>query len=148
MIERTRIIGIDPDVDKSGFAVWLPKEQKFEGIEAMTLFEILEYFSINAESILHIRLEAGWLHDGNRHIHSKTTPKVAAKTGENVGRNFQRGIDIAESAAFFHIPCMLIAPSSRNSWKNDEKMFQKITGTKGGNPEKRDAAMLVFGLKQ
>ena len=33
-----------------------------------------------------------------------------------------------------------------NTWKDDEKMFQKITGTKGGNSEKRDAAMLVFKM--
>lgn len=139
-----RIIGIDPDVDKSGFAIWLPEQKCFEQITTLTFYEILEYFSINAETIAYVIVEAGWLNKGNRHIHAKTTPRVAAKTGENTGRNFQRGIDIAEAAAFCKIPCRLAKPTIKNSWKNSEEIFQKMTGVKGGNPEKRDAAMLVF----
>ena len=108
----------------------------------------MEYFSCYHETVLSVVIEAGWLNKGNRHIHAKTTPRIAAKTGENVGRNFQRGIDLVEIMEFFKIPCRLVKPTATNSWKNDEKMFQKITGTKGGNPEKRDAAMLAFGLKQ
>jgi len=141
------IIGIDPDVDKSGFAVWLPSEQIFDEINALTLGEIINYINLNRGRINLVVIEAGWLNKGNRHINEKTTPRIAAKTGENVGRNFQRGIDLAEIMEFFKIPCRLVKPTATNSWKTDEKMFQKITGTKGGNPEKRDAAMLVFGLK-
>ena len=146
--KKTKIIGIDPDVDKSGFAVWLPEIQRFELITSASLLDIMEYFSCYHETVLGVVVEAGWLNKGNRHIHAKTTPRIAAKTGENVGRNFQRGIDLVEIMEFFKIPCRLVKPTATNSWKNDEKMFQKITGTKGGNPEKRDAAMLVFGLKQ
>ena len=141
------IVGIDPDVDKSGFAVWCVHDQKFESIECLTLFEIMTYINLNWGRINFVVIEAGWLNGGNRHIHANTTPRIAAKTGENVGRNFQRGIDLAEIMEFFKIPCRLVKPTVTNSWKHDEKMFQKITGTKGGNPEKRDAAMLVFGLK-
>jgi hypothetical protein len=55
-------------------------------------------------------------------------------------------MDIVELMEWLKIPYRLQKPISPNTWKDDEKMFQKITGTKGGNSEKRDAAMLVFKM--
>jgi len=139
-------IGIDPDVDKSGFAVWNKPAQKFESIEALGLAEIMSFFQVMKISIEIVVIEAGYMNKGNRHTFKGQTVAAAAKTGENVGRNHQRGMDIVEILEWMRIPYRLQKPSTKNSWKNDEKIFQKMTGVKGGNPEKRDAAMLVFGL--
>ena len=139
-------IGIDPDVDKSGFAVWNKPAQKFESIEALGLAEIMSFFQVMKISIEIVVIEAGYMNKGNRHTFKGQTVAAAAKTGENVGRNHQRGMDIVEILEWMKIPYRLQKPSTKNSWKNDEKIFQKMTGVKGGNPEKRDAAMLVFGL--
>jgi len=139
-------IGIDPDVDKSGFAVWNKPAQKFESIEALGLAEIMSFFQVMKISIEIVVIEAGYLNKGNRHTFKGQTVAAAAKTGENVGRNHQRGMDIVEILEWMRIPYRLQKPSTKNSWKNDEKIFQKMTGVKGGNPEKRDAAMLVYGL--
>lgn len=143
-----KIIGVDPDVDKSGFAIWMPESQSFEKITLLDFYSILEYFSKYAADISMVVVEAGWLNTGNFHLSKQKSIRAAAKTGENTGRNFQRGIDITEAAAFYGIPCRLSKPTAKNSWKNSEEMFRKITGVKGGNPEMRDAAMLVYGLKQ
>ena len=139
-------IGIDPDVDKSGFAVWHKPLKKFSSIEALTLPEMLDKLHSLRDSIALVVVEAGFLNKGNRHTFKGQSVAAAAKTGENVGRNHQRGMDIVEILEWMRIPYRLQKPSSKNSWKNDEKIFQKMTGVKGGNPEKRDAAMLVYGL--
>ena len=139
-------IGIDPDVTKSGFAVWHKPLQKFSSIEALTLPEMLDELHSLRDNIAIVVVEAGFLNKGNRHTFKGQSVAAAAKTGENVGRNHQRGMDIVEILEWMRIPYRLQKPSAKNSWKNDEKIFQKMTGVKGGNPEKRDAAMLVFGL--
>jgi hypothetical protein len=139
-------IGIDPDVTKSGFAVWHKPLQKFSSIEALTLPEMLDRLHAIRNNIAIVVVEAGFLNKGNRHTFKGQSVAAAAKTGENVGRNHQRGMDIVEILEWMKIPYRLQKPSTKNSWKNDEKIFQKMTGVKGGNPEKRDAAMLVYGL--
>jgi len=139
-------IGIDPDVTKSGFAVWHKPLRRFSAIEALTLPEMMEQLQLLKGNIALVVIEAGFLNKGNRHTFKGQSIAAAAKTGENVGRNHQRGMDIVEILEWMRIPYRLQKPSTKNSWKDSEVTFQKITGVKGGNPEKRDAAMLVYGI--
>ena len=139
-------IGIDPDVTKSGFAVWHKPLQRFSSIETLSLSEMLDKLHSLRDNIALVVVEAGFLNRGNRHTFKGQSVAAAAKTGENVGRNHQRGMDIVEILEWMRIPYRLQKPSTKNSWKDREATFQKITGVKGGNPEKRDAAMLVFGI--
>ena len=140
-------IGIDPDVDKSGFAVWNKPAQKFESIEALGLAEIMSFFQVMKISIEIVVIEAGYLNKGNRHTFKGQSVAAAAKTGENVGRNHQRGMDIVEILEWMRIPYRLQKPITPNKWKDDAAYFKTITGWHGKtNPEKRDAAMLVYGL--
>ena len=139
-------VGIDPDVTKSGFAVWHKPLKKFSSIETLTLPEMLDKLHLLRDNIAFVVVEAGFLNKGNRHTFKGQSVAAAAKTGENVGRNHQRGMDIVEILEWMRIPYRLQKPSTKNSWKDSEATFRKMTGVKGGNPEKRDAAMLVFGL--
>ena len=139
-------IGIDPDVTKSGFAVWHKPLQRFSSIETLSLSEMLDKLHSLRDNIALVVVEAGFLNRGNRHTFKGQSVAAAAKTGENVGRNHQRGMDIVEILEWMQIPYRLQKPSTKNSWKDSEATFQKMTGVKGGNPEKRDAAMLVYGL--
>ncbi len=140
-------IGIDPDVDKSGFAVWNKPAQKFESIEALGLAEIMSFFQVMKISIEIVVIEAGYMNKGNRHTFKGQTVAAAAKTGENVGRNHQRGMDIVEILEWMKIPYRLQKPITPNKWKDDAAHFKTITGWHGKtNPEKRDAAMLVYGM--
>ena len=140
-------IGIDPDVDKSGFAVWNKPAQKFESIEALGLAESMSFFQVMKISIEIVVIEAGYMNKGNRHTFKGQTVAAAAKTGENVGRNHQRGMDIVEILEWMKIPYRLQKPITPNKWKDDAAYFKTITGWHGKtNPEKRDAAMLVYGM--
>ena len=146
-------IGIDPDVEKSGFAIWNKPEQRFEKITSLILPDLLDTIIELRESIALVVVESGFLNKSNWHLYRvpkkakvKNPIAHAAKTGENTGRGHQRAMDIVELMEWLKIPYRLQKPLSPNTWKDDEKMFQKITGTKGGNSEKRDAAMLVFKM--
>lgn len=145
-MNRPLYIGIDPDVDKSGFVIWDKEKKALLDVDSATLPEMMTRLLRMKGRIALVIVEAGYLNKGNRHTFKGQTVAAAAKTGENVGRNHQRGMDIVEILEWMKIPYRLQKPSTKNSWKNDEKIFQKMTGVKGGNPEKRDAAMLVFGL--
>ena len=140
------LIGIDPDVDKSGFATWDGKQ--LLSVSAMSLAEILTELTTEKENIIAVHVEAGWLNKSNWHLHGAMTKQKAAQIGNSAGRNHQRGIDIVEICEWLGIPCRLIQPTTKNSWKNNADLFKKMTGWKGRtNPESRDAAMLVYGTK-
>ena len=147
-------IGIDPDVDENGFSVWNKPQRKFESIEALNLVDMMRRLHELRDQIALVVVEAGWLNKGNRHL-NYVPKKVkvrnpladAAEAGENTGRNHQRGIDIIEVLVYMEIPYRVTIPMSPNNWKNDADIFKKMTGWKGRtNPEKRDAAMLVYNI--
>lgn len=117
-------IGIDPDVDKSGFAVWHKPMQKFCSIETLTLPEMLDKLHSLRDNIALVVVEAGFLNKGNRHTFKGQSVAAAAKTGENVGRNHQRGMDIVEILEWMRIPYRLQKPSTKNSWKRLAKREQ------------------------
>lgn len=139
-------IGIDPDVTKSGVAAWEKDTKRFRMIESMYLGDLIGCLEDHKHEIAMVVIEAGWLNQGNRHTFKGQSIAAAAKTGQNVGRNHQRGMDIVEIVEWLRIPYKLAKPTTKNSWKNSEETFKKITGTKGGNPENRDAAMLVYNI--
>jgi len=107
----------------------------------------MSFFQVMKISIEIVVIEAGYMNKGNRHTFKGQTVAAAAKTGENVGRNHQRGMDIVEILEWMKIPYRLQKPITPNKWKDDAAYFKTITGWHGKtNPEKRDAAMLVYGM--
>lgn len=147
-------IGIDPDVDKSGFAIWNKQERKFESIEALALPDMMTRLQELKGQIKIVVLEAGFLDAGNRHVEYipkgakiRNPLRYAAQSGERTGANHQRGKDIAEILEWMGIPYRLQKPMSPNLWKEDAEYFKMVTGwPKVTNREKRDAGMLVFNL--
>ena len=146
-MNRPLYIGIDPDVDRSGFAIWDKEKKALLDVDSATLPEMMTRLLRMKGGIALVIVEAGYLNKGNRHTFKGQTVAAAAKTGENVGRNHQRGMDIVEILEWMKIPYRLQKPITPNKWKDDAAYFKTITGWHGKtNPEKRDAAMLVYGM--
>ena len=146
-MNRPLYIGIDPDVDKSGFVIWDKEKKALLDVDSATLPEMMTRLLRMKGRIALVIVEAGYLNKGNRHTFKGQTVAAAAKTGENVGRNHQRGMDIVEILEWMRIPYRLQKPITPNKWKDDAAYFKTITGWHGKtNPEKRDAAMLVYGM--
>jgi len=154
--QATLSIGIDPDTVKSGVAVWNGKE--FIDLMALDFWSTIQWLLDNRQNIRLVKVEGGWLNESNWHLtyrNAKTGkietagPEKAASMGVDLGRNQQTGLLLVEFLEKFNFPFQVVRPLSNNWWAEDkQRKFNKITGwTKRSNPEKRDAAMLVFGMK-
>ena len=139
----TRWIGIDPDVDESGFAVWNDESEEFETIDQASFFEITLIISTMAKAFdVQVVIEAGWLiKKSNWHGHKRQSKAVGEKIAKAVGANHQVGKLFCEFCNNSHI----VYQSQKPLGKLDARQFKRITGwEKVTNSEKRDAAMLVF----
>lgn len=140
-------IGIDPDVDKSGYAKWIKKENALT-IHKLSFFEIYE--RLNEERILNgdvllVRIEAGWLNKkSNFHGHVYQRKSVGEKIAKNVGSNHQVGKLIGEMCEYLGINYEFVIPMG----KITPEYFTKITGiaAKKKDQDMIDAAMLVYDL--
>jgi len=148
------IVGIDPDSVASGVA------QVCGGVitelQCLEFYDLISFLTTNKEIISLVVVEAGWLNKSNFHLFrggkngkkQVVGIKEAAEIGKDVGRNHQTGILIVQMCERIGIPCRIKKPLLNNVWKNNGKLFNKLTGWDGqSNPEKRDAAMLVINQR-
>jgi hypothetical protein len=134
------VIGIDPDREKSGVALW-DTESKRLTLQTLTFFELFSL--LNKIPVGLIRLEAG--HLINHHWTARKGISVAtiAKIASDTGANHETGRKILEMAKYLSIPCELVLPQG----KKNHIEFQRLTKYSGRtNPEMRDAGMMVYGL--
>lgn len=131
-------LGIDPDVDKSGLAIWSKESLTLHNLN---FFNLLEAIS-KAKPTL-VLLEAGWLNKDSRHAMRAFGASYNSRIGERVGRNHQAGILIAEYLERENIPHELIRPTKHKIKSN--KVFCEFVKHQfsRSNQEQRDAAMLI-----
>lgn len=156
MSKRTDIvIGIDPDVDKSGVAVLDTRKRQFTQVTAEPFPPLLEMLNSirfgNAFNGLTCRIiiEAGWLNRGNWHLMRGDSRAVIAAKGNHAGRNHEVGRKIAEMCEFWRIPHDDVKPLTKMWRGHDRKItaieLQRITGWSARtNQEMRDAALLAW----
>ena len=103
------IIGIDPDIAKSGVAV-LNRHTKELTLDSLTFPELLDFLQwskrqaeVTQRSICVI-VEAGWLNTTHWHINYKDSRASAAAKGNSVGRNHETGRKIVEMLNHYQIP--------------------------------------------
>ena len=135
------IIGIDPDLVKSGVAILSDSLE----LKTMTFAETVDLFRSQQDQIKKVVIEAGWLNKKSnlhsRHGQSKTTGERIAK---NVGENHATGKLLVEMAKSFKLNVVEVRPTRAK--KNAEE-FKRITGYVGRtNQEVRDAGMLIWGM--
>ncbi|MFW1748889.1 hypothetical protein ACG9XW_22220 [Acinetobacter guillouiae] len=139
-IPKDLIIGIDPDLEKSGVAVL---GQSFE-LKNLTFAETVELFRSHQDQIKKVVIEAGWMNKKSnfRGGHSK---RVSEQISRRVGLNHATGILLVEMAKSFGLAVVEVRPTKTK--KNSEE-FNRITGWQGRtNQEQRDAGMLIWGMK-
>lgn len=139
-------IGIDPDKDKNGVALYRSDTEVLERLLALTFFELFDYLKMlkETEPALSVVIEAGWQNNGNWHTKRTDSAAKAAKIGKYVGGNHEVGQKIVEMCEYLHIQYRLVTPKRR---KTNAEEFTRITKWVGRtNQEQRDAALLVFGL--
>ena len=153
------IIGIDPDVDRSGVAR-LDIGGAVAGVSGLTLqtlgFGDLLFFLLRTRDEAakgglgcFVVVEAGWMNRGNWHLRWHDTNKLACAKGYNVGRNHEAGRKIVETAAALGFSVVEQRPL-RKLWRGKDGKITAaelgyFTGYKGrSNQDARDAALLAW----
>lgn len=136
-----RVIGIDPDLKKSGFAFI---EDQTRAIAVLDFWQVYDELRSYKKSQL-VYLEAGWLNKSIWQDNPKQSISVRKRIAKNVGENHAVGKIIEEMLIYLKIPYVLIQPKRS---KVDPKMFKKMTGFEvlKKDQEKIDAFMLIHGL--
>ena len=137
MIKDKIIIGIDPDVDKSGVAT----NEKF--LTNLTFFELFDFLSLNkkAHNQMVVYIECGFLNKGNWHK-TNGSNSVNAQIGQRTGANHEVAKKIVEMCRYLGIEYYEIKPTKS---KVNSEFFKQITKIdKRTNQEQRDAYMLIY----
>ena len=134
------IIGIDPDLHKSGIALY--RDDKSLVLSCLTFPDVLALFDEHGQNTQKVVIEAGWLIP-NANWHARKNTGIASETARRVGENHAVGKLLECCARAKGLEVQLLKPTGK---KNAEQ-FKRITGYIGRtNQEVRDAGLLVFGM--
>lgn len=136
------LIGIDPDVFKSGIAFINGDSLTLDNLTFFELFEMLRFYKEKEEKPI-VYVECGFLNKSNWHKKTGYSSGFNAKIGERTGANFETAKKICEMCEYLNLPYYKIKPTKS---KISSEYFKKITGAKfRTNQEQRDAYMLIYG---
>lgn len=140
------IIAIDPDVGKSGVAMFAENYSKFEALTFIDLYNLIQNHDYYYPTV--VVVEAGWLNRSNWHLPTKCSKQQAAEIGKRTGANHQVGKLIVEYCKTYNIEVVEKRPLKK-IWKSragkisQEEIEQFIPDfPKRSNQEIRDAALL------
>ena len=148
------IIGIDPDVDKSGIA-FIERKTRRVTVDTLPFPELIEAIVRTRDLVkeqggnLLVVMEAGYLNRSNWHLDPRDSKAVAAAKGVSAGRNHQTGHLIAEMCRHYGVVLQEARPLPK-SWHGPDRKIthEEITYFMGPirhtNQEGRDAALLAW----
>jgi len=154
MTRADYIIGIDPDVSKSGVAQLRVAGREVEAF-SISFPELLDYLQRMADfqhrtgMKVTIVVEASWLISTNWHTQRGESVRTAARKGKDAGRCHEVGRKIVECARYYGLEVVEKLPLKK-IWKGKDgkitdeeiKAFIRIEGRT--NQEERDAALLAW----
>ena len=148
------VIGIDPDVDKSGVA-FLMVEARIIEVVSLTFADLLDYLRETRDTLTKegrffvVVVEAGWLNKAHWHVGRGGSAARSAAIGNHTGRNHEVGRKTVEMCRHYGIE-VVEQPPLRKMWKGKDgkithEELQIFTGIIGKtNQETRDAALLAW----
>lgn len=140
-LDKKTIIGIDPDVDKSGVAI---KSKGEVHLMNYTFFELFDYLEdLKGLNTVTVYIECGYLNKGNWHK-TNGSNSINAQIGQRTGANHQVAKLIVQMCQYLEINFVEVKPTRS---KVNADFFKQITKIeKRTNQEQRDAYMLIHGL--
>ena len=148
------VIGIDPDVEKSGMGFLEVSTRKLEA-STLTFPELLDYLqfvkkqSEERDETVVVVVEASWLISHHWQTKRGDNQRVTAMKGNSAGRNHEVGRKIVEKCEHYGLEVVEQRPL-RKCWKGrDGKItheeLEYFTGLRGRtNQEMRDAVLLAW----
>lgn len=147
---KNKIIGIDPDIEKSGVCYLYTPTRQVE-VQTMDFPHLLEYLStFESDCNVVVIVEASWKSRHNWHLKFSDNKYVASAKGYSEGQNHQLGKLIVEMCQYWGIPVEEKTPL-RKMWKGQGGKITQweiekfIPGfPKRSNQEARDATLLAW----
>lgn len=150
------IVGIDPDIKESGWAVVNKQQKKVTDVTRLPFFELTDAMELLVEvasmanKTVHFVIEAGHLTKGNYHLTEGESKKMASNMGERIGASKQVGrllVEFCKKNKLNYIEKLPLAkcwqgPKKKiTQWEIEQVMtdFPKVS-----NQEERDAALLAW----
>ena len=148
------ILGIDPDVSKSGFALLDCEAREFVQVEALPFPDMVDKFAELAAMKAGGKEVAVVMEDSdlstNWHYNSRDSKAVCAAKGRSVGLCHATARHLKECAENFGLEVVMMKPL-RKFWKgrdgkitHDEAAYFMRGLPKQTNPESRDASLLAW----
>jgi hypothetical protein len=147
-------IGIDPDKDKSGFAIYDRRQAKFTRFESLEAFPLHQACTSHLTNECEFFVEAGWLNKGMNKYQKENLPAAYHNypperqwafwfdRGTDVGINFGIGHFIIALLRAMGYTVFLYQPKSAK-WKAEQ--LKSITGiTARTNQDTRDAIRAAY----
>ena len=140
-MDSQKIIGIDPDVDKSGVCI-VNEMLQIERLTTMDLVDLFVLIEGMRDYDIRVIVEAGWMNKTNFHVRAMDNAWKSAKIGSHVGANHEIGRQIIKFCEKVGIECHAITPRGH---KMNALDFKKRSGwTKRTNQEMRDAYKIIL----
>ena len=148
------LVGIDPDVSKSGFALLDCEAREFTQVEALTFPAVIDRFAELAASKVDGKDIVVVMEDSdlatNWHYNSRDSKAVCAAKGRSVGLCHATARHLKECAENFGLEVVMMKPL-RKFWKgrdgkitHEEAVYFMRGLSKQTNQESRDAALLAW----
>ncbi len=137
------VVGIDPDLKKSGVAV--VSDGKLQTLDALKLLDLIEFISEH-KHCAHFVIE-NVNHDKATYIRPGTNKNVMQNISQKVGMVKAIGAVLEEILTDLGAEFTSMKPlrGSVKKAKNDAELFNRMTGWEGkSNQDKRDAALLAL----
>lgn len=151
MQKYSLIIGIDPDIRKSGVAILDTRTKALE-LKSLSLPNLMvELTQYQAREDILVVVEAGWVNKITNY-HTGAYGRANNRIAYSVGCNHQIGKDIIDICDYFAIN-VLHKPPLRKIWRgNDRKITHEELSQfipnlpKQTNQEERDACLLAWDV--
>ena len=139
MVRYPIVIGVDPDSDKHGVAIYEEGIlQRLDVLETFDLYLLAEKSVADLPTRLVVEDAASQNFIYSRNTHKN--PKVQADIHRRTGRCQQAQVELVRMLQRLPIDLMLIKPLKGN-WATNEKQFRQVTGWNGrSSGDKRSAA--------
>lgn len=145
---KTLLIGIDPDVDRSGFCAYRVDLGQISQLTTMdledTFRQILDYHEDSKELgfDLIVLVEAGWNNKTNFHVRGSDNAWKSASIGSKLGENSSIGKQIIKFCEKHEIEVIAVTPKSHKI--TNAEYFKEVTRwMKRTNQEMRDAYRVI-----
>lgn len=141
--EKIFLVGIDPDVEKCGFAVKDKSTGEITEVFAIHFFDVINRLNqLRQEGLVIVYVDAGWM-IGKSNWHDNQGSRRGEKIAKNVGACHQVGKLIVEYCQRKGVVCHQVRP---NGSKIAATAFAKMGLWKGRiNQDMRDAVLLISG---